>query len=186
MSTIGDRIKEIRKERGLTQVVFGEMMGVSHSHISKIEANKEFPSDTLIKLICLDFGINESWLRTGEGSKSMNVYFKNIDTPQLYDTLKKFQSATQQGHFVDMSKASTIELLIELLIKEIPSEGYFDYHQAVEGLLKHLLNFIDASENELETQGTERKQQLYELYSQTREKINRCLDTVFRVVSDRV
>lgn len=41
MNTIGERIKEVRKDFSLTQTEFGKKIGVSHSHISKIESNKE-------------------------------------------------------------------------------------------------------------------------------------------------
>ncbi|MFB5762287.1 helix-turn-helix domain-containing protein [Paenibacillus medicaginis] len=174
MSSIGERIREIRKERGLTQVVFGEMMGVSHSHISKIEANKESPSDTLMKLICLDLGVNETWLRTGEGSRSMNVHFRNIDIPDFHETLKRLQFHVQQGHFLDRNPSST------------PAKGNSEYQNAIHDLLKHLLNFVETSEqySSDETRDKEKKQQLYELFSQTRERINRSLDSLYDVLSD--
>ncbi len=67
MNTIGERIKIVRNKVQLTQAMFGETVGVSHSHISKMESDKEFPSNTLVKLICIKFGINEEWLNTGKG-----------------------------------------------------------------------------------------------------------------------
>ena len=41
MNTIGERIKEIRKDEHLTQVEFAQIFGLSHSHISNIENNRE-------------------------------------------------------------------------------------------------------------------------------------------------
>jgi len=69
MDTIGDRIKQIRKEFLLTQDEFGSRVKVTNAHISKIENNNDCPSDMLIKLITIEFNINEEWLRDGVGEK---------------------------------------------------------------------------------------------------------------------
>lgn len=68
MST-GERIKKIRKDRTLTQIDFGKILGISHSHVSKLEANKERPSETLIRLICAEFYVNREWLVEGIGTE---------------------------------------------------------------------------------------------------------------------
>ncbi|MGE7225616.1 helix-turn-helix domain-containing protein [Paenibacillus sp. PDC88] len=191
MATIGDRFKEIRKERGLTQAAFGEMMGVSHSHISKIEANKESPSDTLIKLVCLDFSINENWLRTGEGSKSMDVHFENISTPDLFETLKKLQFNVNQKYSVDLELANSINLLIEILgEEEITSGRRLLYENSIHALLTYLHHFLKSSQNCInETPKKDQQEmntQIYDLFSQTREGINRCLDTIYGILVDAI
>ncbi|MFM9278612.1 ParA family protein [Paenibacillus jiagnxiensis] len=102
--------------------------------------------------------------------------FGNIDIPDFYETLKKLQFHVQQGHFPDTNKSFT------------PSKSNFEYQNAVHDLLKHLLNFIETSEecSSDETREEEKKQQLYELFSQTRERINRSLDSLYDVLSDAI
>lgn len=73
MSTIGERILNIRKENHLNQTEFGKLLGVSQTHISKIEKNLENPSLPLIKLICKLFTTNEEWLLSGSGNKSLII-----------------------------------------------------------------------------------------------------------------
>jgi len=68
MSTIGERVKLIRKEHNLTQKEFGKRVNTSHAHISGIESGSVPVSERLTKLICMEFGINEAWLLTGEGT----------------------------------------------------------------------------------------------------------------------
>lgn len=46
---------------------FGEKLGVTAASISLIESEKRQLTDQMIKLICREFNVNESWLRTGEG-----------------------------------------------------------------------------------------------------------------------
>lgn len=62
-----NRIKEIRKNEGKTQVDFASELGVSPSNIISYETGRRSPSDAMIRLICDKYGINENWVRTGEG-----------------------------------------------------------------------------------------------------------------------
>jgi len=64
---IGDRIKEIREKLGLNQGEFAKRLNFSQGALSDFEANKKHIADKYIRLICLEFGINEDWLRTGTG-----------------------------------------------------------------------------------------------------------------------
>ena len=64
---IGERIKAVRLAAGLTMEAFGEQVGVSKSFVSMVESGKANASDQTILFICREFGVNETWLRTGEG-----------------------------------------------------------------------------------------------------------------------
>lgn len=61
------RIKSIRKQFGLTQVAFGEKIGVKGNTITNYENGLRKPTDAVIHSICREFGVNEDWLRTGNG-----------------------------------------------------------------------------------------------------------------------
>ncbi len=65
MSTLGARIKTVRIQNNLKQAEFGNLLGIAQSHITNIEKDQKIPSDILIKALCLQFGIREEWLRTG-------------------------------------------------------------------------------------------------------------------------
>lgn len=65
--TIGGRIRYIRKENMLTLDQFSKRIGISHPALSQIESGKNNPARSTIVSICREFGINEAWLRTGEG-----------------------------------------------------------------------------------------------------------------------
>ena len=62
-----NRIKEVRKNAGLTQQEFADRLGISRSNIGNYESGSRAPIDAAIKLICAKFNVNEVWLRTGEG-----------------------------------------------------------------------------------------------------------------------
>lgn len=63
------RIKQIRRELGLTQTEFAERIGLKQNSIALIESGKRNISDQAVLSICREYGINEEWLRTGRGEK---------------------------------------------------------------------------------------------------------------------
>ena len=65
--TVSERVKELRKSMNLTLEKFGNKLGVGKSAISKIENGKNGLTDQMTKLMVKEFGVNENWLRTGEG-----------------------------------------------------------------------------------------------------------------------
>ena len=67
MNAIGDRIKEVRKIKGLTQQRFADELGLKRNTVGGYEIGTVTPSDRTIADISQKFDINESWLRTGEG-----------------------------------------------------------------------------------------------------------------------
>ncbi|MBQ9721002.1 MAG: helix-turn-helix transcriptional regulator [Oscillospiraceae bacterium] len=68
MSTIGERIKLIRKEKKLTQVELGKLLGITGAGISYIESGGSQPTEAALKLICATYRVNYKWLTTGEGA----------------------------------------------------------------------------------------------------------------------
>ena len=70
---MNERIKEIRLYFGLTQVEFGRRIGVKQSAVTGYENGNRQPLDTVITSICREFGVNEEWLRTGEGPQFIEI-----------------------------------------------------------------------------------------------------------------
>ena len=64
---MNERIKQLRKELGLTLEKFGEKIGVTKQTVSRIENGINNVTDQMFKSICREFNVNENWLRTGEG-----------------------------------------------------------------------------------------------------------------------
>ncbi len=64
---IVNNIKKIRNIYNLTQKELSEKISVGRSTISLLESGRSNPTNQLIHNISLVFGVNEKWLRTGEG-----------------------------------------------------------------------------------------------------------------------
>lgn len=65
--TIGERIRQIRKEEGLSLDRFGYRIGLKQAVVSLMENGKSKVTDQTILSICREFNICEAWLRNGEG-----------------------------------------------------------------------------------------------------------------------
>jgi len=64
---VKDRIKELRKSLKLTQQAFADRLGIKQNTVALYEMGRSGVSDGIIKSICREFNVNESWLRTGGG-----------------------------------------------------------------------------------------------------------------------
>lgn len=62
-----DRIKQIRKELGLTQQALADKLSVQRNTIAMYEMGRTTPSGAVIRSICRELNVNEEWLRTGSG-----------------------------------------------------------------------------------------------------------------------
>lgn len=65
---MGNRIRELRKKLGMNQTEFGARIGLKQTSIAGYENGSRNPLDSIIISICREFNVNETWLRTGEGS----------------------------------------------------------------------------------------------------------------------
>ena len=67
------RIKQVRKKSKISQREFAKRIGIGDTAISRIENGSNNPSDRTIMLICREFGVNEEWLRTGNGAPEIET-----------------------------------------------------------------------------------------------------------------
>lgn len=67
MSTINERFREAREALNLSQEEFAQKAHRTRSEIKNIEYGKTTPKDPVIWSVCEAHGIDEVWLRTGEG-----------------------------------------------------------------------------------------------------------------------
>jgi len=61
------RIAAVISHSGLSKTAFGQRINISQSMVSLLASGKATPSDRTIAGICREFGVSETWLRTGEG-----------------------------------------------------------------------------------------------------------------------
>lgn len=80
-----ERIREIRKEAGLTQEAFAKRLGIKRNTVATYETTNKMPMDSILTSICREFGINEEWLKTGNGE--MYTSSSNSDYQTILDEI---------------------------------------------------------------------------------------------------
>ncbi len=146
--SIGERIKLIRKNKNLTQGVFGGMLGVSHSHISNIENRRENPSNTLILMICSKFLVEKEWLLYGEGEMYITeIEEKNIDeTDQLDELIKLYKKLFNSTNSI--VKKENYNKIIKNILSTLVFDSYY-YNIDLEEPFKfqYLINYVEILSN---------------------------------------
>lgn len=70
---LNERIKYLRNELGLKQEDFGKKINLTKFAISNYENGRTGIPDRVIADICREFGVNELWLRTGQGEPTTKL-----------------------------------------------------------------------------------------------------------------
>ncbi|MDR1505797.1 MAG: helix-turn-helix domain-containing protein [Treponema sp.] len=86
---INERVIEIRKTLGYSQRQFSEAIKLSRSCEAGIEIKRRKVNDRLVKMICLTYGVNEEWLKTGKGEM-----FDVSKDPRLERIIRNFNKMT--------------------------------------------------------------------------------------------
>ena len=116
---IGDRIKKIRKDNGMTMELFAKRIGLSRPAIGLLENGINNPSNQTILSICREFGINEVWLRTGEGdmkgTSSQEEDIADIANRLLAEQPKSFRLKLVK--FMAKMSDEQLEMLLDMVQK---------------------------------------------------------------------
>lgn len=105
---IKDRIKELRKAKGLTQLEFADKLKVSRSNIASYETGKNELSSAVISLICRTFSVSETWLRTGEGKMFSDTAREEQIAAFMGDVLAA-ESEDFRKHFISMLSSLSVD-----------------------------------------------------------------------------
>jgi transcriptional regulator with XRE-family HTH domain len=79
--SINQRVKQVREALGLSQRNFSSMLALSNGYIGGVESEIRRVNGRLIKLIVSEFGVNETWLNSGEGemfTQNPDEYFTKL------------------------------------------------------------------------------------------------------------
>ncbi|MDR2542105.1 MAG: helix-turn-helix domain-containing protein [Treponema sp.] len=92
--TVNKRIRQLRKTLKMSQIDFSKAICVSIGYTAGIENEHKIANDRIIRLICLTFGVSETWLKTGKGEMfcSSPVEKKERILALFYELNPQFQN----------------------------------------------------------------------------------------------
>lgn len=120
-----EQLKKLRKHLDMTQQAFADKIGMKQNTIAQYEMGRTIPSDAIVFSICREFGVNENWLRTGEG--------------EMFEQLTEQQKLMKYTALLLKNKDSAISTAIQTLI--VTYEQLDDASKAT--LEKIALQYID-------------------------------------------
>lgn len=127
MATVGERIKELRKEKGLTQKQLGELSGLSTTQIGHYEQGFRKPKIDTMNKIARALGVSITALNTFDFEKISDDNLKKMDDETLQKTINEFNQYESVNHEIgewitqlqDESFQKTVNKLDELGLKDI-------------------------------------------------------------------
>lgn len=123
--TQGERVREIRKSLGLTLEKFGAKLGVKKNAISQIETGRNSLTDQMTKAICREFGVDYTFLTTGEGEMFVD---SDDDFIEKIDRIMAGESDIRKNAIKALFNASTedieaLDRLIDLYLQAKNEKG---------------------------------------------------------------
>lgn len=109
---MNERIASLRKEMRLTQKQFGERIGVQRGTVANYERGRNIPNETVLLMICREFGVRREWLETGEGEKFEKNSRYDIISEMSEESLKKENEAFRRRLISVITELSESQLAI--------------------------------------------------------------------------
>lgn len=106
--TIGERIKMVRKNAGLSQTAFAERLGATRGVITNLEGEKTELNEPFMRLICKEFNVSEEWLRTGEG-EMMQKLTRNQEIAEFLGRIMKDPDDAPRKRFISIISKLDVE-----------------------------------------------------------------------------
>lgn len=92
-----ERIKKIRRHFEITQQAFADRLGIKRGAVANYEVGRNEPTDSVISLICREFNVNETWLRTGEGDMFVEMPEEDLYSRAAASLLKDDDALAIEG-----------------------------------------------------------------------------------------
>ena len=78
MSTLGQRLKECRREKGLRQAEVCLRIGIKQGTLSELE-NDKYPTSSFVPRLAALYGVEAIWLSDGKGPKVRTYGLQDVD-----------------------------------------------------------------------------------------------------------
>ena len=118
-----ERMKELRKALKMTQQELADTLHIKRTNIGNYESGVSSPTDSVIALICREFGVSEDWLRNGNGDMFIPMT-RDEEIASFIGSVQADVDDTFKKRFISaLAKLSTEEWrAIEHLMENMVSE----------------------------------------------------------------
>lgn len=100
MNPPGYRLRNLRKDKGMTQTQFASLIGISQTFLSDLENNNSLMTEVVLNSIEYKIGVNKEWVKTGKGGKFLYLVSSDregvVSEPEFDVDLQHIASALQK------------------------------------------------------------------------------------------
>ena len=128
MTEFGKRLKNLRKDRGLTQNELAKALKVSRSSIEMYEHGKREPDFETQEAIADFFNVNLDYLRGRSDRKTLTIHV--VDAPEIVELYEKYKmlgldAKVEVNNFIDykVSQQTAAKALKHALPKRLKSHS---------------------------------------------------------------
>lgn len=125
MATIGERIKEIRKEHKLTLDQLGEIAGVSKQFLSLVENGKKEPGKDTLRTICDYFNVDMDYvIGRSDVKNALNfegIYEKGVEHGR-HEAIKEIKTLSVMNNVINVPIYSSLSCGTGTWVDEIPED----------------------------------------------------------------
>ena len=147
MATIGERIKEIRKEHKLTLDQLGEIAGVSKQFLSLVENGKKEPGKDTLRTICDYFNVDMDYvIGRSDVKNALNfegIYEKGVEHGR-HEAIKEIKTLSVMNNVVNVPIYSSLSCGTGTWVDEIPD----DFISIPESMMFHGQAFANFAEGD--------------------------------------
>lgn len=112
---IGEFIKKLREENGLSQNALASKLFVTRQAISRWESGANLPDVENLKMLSDIFGVSHDELFRGERQKSDDINYEDINL-EIYDTSVRFHNKYKKSKIISIFFAILIVILIIIFL----------------------------------------------------------------------
>ncbi len=155
MSTIGSRIRTLRRRTGLTQEAFAPTINISRGYLAKLEADIREPSKKLIRFIAEKYGVTIEWLLTGQGQEYIDGRSDAFPSPAqtMAETLRqRMASAEEQMATLKMQLAALLPETADNRLRAMINQVVRIYHEGDPRKLIPLKSLLDLTDPDPESE----------------------------------
>lgn len=107
--TLGNRLNQLRKDKGLSQQAFAAMLDTSSGYISEIEQGKKMPGSEFLISLWRVFGVDLNWFLTGEEKEAAGKNEIEYDRELLIQAIKVMEEClARKGLELDPAKKAKV------------------------------------------------------------------------------
>lgn len=148
---MNSRIKELRIQLKLTQAEFAEKLGATRSAIASLENGNSSVTEQMIKLVCLIYDANESWLRTGKGEMLVK---KDDSLEDLFSDASDLEKSIIAAYL-----SIDADLRDQLIVKFLNSFGKKDLAEKFESGIEQIEKTVKIDKDEVITAKVKKRKQ---------------------------